>query len=283
MFVEGVKLFCFGASYSVALASESAVGLLSAKVRRTVSLVFAAAGLIAHTLYIGHHTIGVRVCPITTSAGSMLVLSWVLAVGYFTIHWYYPRPSVGVFALPLILGLIAFAAFLGPDSRRELEGWAKIWGPVHGAILAIGAIAVFVGFVAGLMYLVQAYRLKSKHLPSELLDLPSLELLERINRHGITAAFSLLTVGLGIGLMLAVHERRSGDETIRLLDPKVISAGLVWVVFGVLLQIRSQPQFRGRKVALLTILAFGLLLFTIVGVDLLMPSAWHQAVTGGAS
>jgi ABC-type uncharacterized transport system permease subunit len=132
------------------------------------------------------------------------------------------------------------------------------------------------------MYLVQVRRLKAKRLPSETLDLPSLELLERVNRLGIMFAFPLLTVGLAIGLLLAIEQRRAGDDSIRLLDPKVIFAALVWLMFAFLLKVRSQPEYRGRKVALLTVMAFCLLLYTMVGVDLLM-SSWHRAVTGGAS
>jgi ABC-type transport system involved in cytochrome c biogenesis permease subunit len=282
MIIEGVKLFCFGASYSVALASEAAAGFLPAGLRRRLSLGFTSAGVVAHTIYIGYRA--TEIAPLTTSFDSLLVLSWVLAVTYLSIHWYNPKVSIGIFALPLIVGLIGLAGFLGPDGHRDLEGLAKVWGPVHGAVLAVGAVAVFVGFVAGVMYLVQVWRLKSKHLPSELFDLPSLELLERVNRRAITVAFSLLTVGLVIGLLLAIQQRQGNDQ-IRLLDPKVISAAALWLAFGFLLQIRSQPRFRGRKVALLTIVAFGLLLFTIVGVDLLAPlmPSWHQAVARRAS
>jgi ABC-type transport system involved in cytochrome c biogenesis permease subunit len=280
--LEGIKLFCFGASYAAALASELAGGLVSAKLRRTLSLAFATAGVAAHTIYLGHRAVGSRICPLTTIYDSLLVLSWVLAVTYVSVHWYQPRVTVGIFALPLILGLIVFAAYLGDAGRRVLDGWARIWGPVHGGLLAVGAVAVFVGFVAGVMYLVQVYRLKAKHLPSQLVDLPSLELLERINHQGITVAFPLLSVGLAIGLMLALELRRAGDTNIRLLDPKVISGVLVWIAFAFLLKVRSNPEFRGRKVALLTIMGFCLLLFTMVGVDLLM-SSWHRAVTGGTS
>ena len=210
------------------------------------------------------------------------MLAWVLAVTLLTVNWVYPRVTIGIFALPLVVGLIGLAAFLGEEGRRVLEGWARIWGPVHGALLAVGAVAVFVGFVAGVMYLVQVYRLKSKHLPSELLDLPSLELLERVNRQGIIVAFPALTIGLAIGVLLAIEQQQGGNAEIRLLDPKVIFAVIVWLAVGLLLKLRSQPQFRGRRVALLTIVAFVLLLFTMVGVDLLM-SSWHRAVVGGAS
>lgn len=281
MIVEGIKLLCFGASYSVALASEAAAAWLPTAMRRSISLAFAAAGVLAHTAYLGYRALGADVPPLTTSFDSLLVLAWVFAVGYVSLHWYHPKLTIGVFALPLVVGLVGLAAFLGPDSRRELAGWSRVWGPVHGAILAAGAAAVFVGFVAGLMYLVQARRLKAKHLPSEVVDLPSLERLERVIRQGITAAFPLLTVGLGIGLLLAIQERRGGNVQIQWWDAKVISATVVWLAFGFLLSVRSQPQFRGRRVAVLTIVAFCLLLFTIVAVDLLLPS-WHRAVTGRA-
>jgi ABC-type transport system involved in cytochrome c biogenesis permease subunit len=286
MFIEDVKLLCFAASYSVALASESAGAVIAAPIRRTLSLGFTAAGVVAQTAYLAHRASGVGICPLTTSYDSLLVLSWVLGVMYVSVQWYFPRVSIGIFALPLIIGLIGLAAFLGDSGRRELQGWARIWGPVHGALLASGAIAVIVGFMAGVMYLVQARRLKAKKLPSQSLDLPSLELLERVNRHGITIAFPLLTIGLAIGLLLAIEQRRAGDASISLFDPKVIFALLVWIVFAFLLKVRSHPEFRGRKVAMLTIMAFCLLLYTMVGVDLLM-SSWHRAaavvVSGGAS
>jgi len=280
MFVEGVKLFCFGASYSAALASEAAGGVVPVKLRRILSLAFGAAGLLAHTIYLGHRAVADKICPLTTSYDSLLVLSWILAVTYLSVHWYYPRVTVGIFALPPIVGLVVLAGFLGEEGRRELEGSLRIWGPIHGALLALGAVAVFVGSVAGVMYLVQVRRLKAKHLPSEVLDLPSLELLERINRQGVTVAFLMLTIGFGIGLLLVLQQKQADVEGIRLLDPKVIFGILVWLAFAVLLKVQSQPEFRGRKVAVLTIVGFCLLLFTMVGVDLLLPS-WHHAVTGG--
>jgi ABC-type transport system involved in cytochrome c biogenesis permease subunit len=276
MIVEGVKLFCFGASYSVALAAEAAAAWLPPQWRRVAALGFTAAGVLAHTIYLGARALTADTPPLATSFDSLVVLAWVLAVAYSSIQWYYPRVTVGIFALPVIVGLIVLAGLLGQDSQRDLHGWARVWGPAHGAVLALGGAAVFVGFVAGMMYLVQARRLKAKQLASDAFDLPSLELLERLNRQGITAAFTLLTIGLGIGLLLAIQQGRAGDASIRLLDPKVICAGLMWLAFGFLLQVRSHPQFRGRRVALLTIVAFGLMLFTFVGVDLLLDS-WHAS------
>ena len=277
---EIVKLFCFGASYSVALMSDLLGVKWSAKICRMMSLAFAGAGLAAHTIYLVYRALDANVVLLTTCFDSLLVLSWVLAVLYFCVRWCYPTVPVGLFVLPLILGLVVSASLLGKDSHRDLSGLVGIWGLVHGVILVGGAIAAAIGFVAGVMYLVQSSRLKAKRLPKQSWFLPSLEYLERLNHHGITVAFLLLTIGLGTGILLAIQQSHAGVTQIELLDPKVVSAGFMWLTFGFLLQARSWPLLRGRRVALLTIVGFALLLFTIIGVDLLMES-WHQA--GGGS
>jgi ABC-type transport system involved in cytochrome c biogenesis permease subunit len=56
-------------------------------------------------------------------------------------------------------------------------------------------------------------------------------------------------------------------------DPRVLGAGVLWPVFAILLYLRYGAHLRGRRVALLTIVAFVLLLFTLV--------AWHTGVRGG--
>ena len=73
-------------------------------------------------------------------------------------------------------------------------------------------------FSAGLMYLVQTRRLKSKR-PSRIgLMLPSLEQSERINRGAITIAFPLLTFGLLIGMILSLARAGRGPAGRTLRD-----------------------------------------------------------------
>ena len=50
---------------------------------------------------------------------------------------------------------------------------------------------------------------------------------------------------------------------------------VTWLFFTVLLHARYRPEYRGRKIAYLTIVAFGFLLFTLVGVQLLPVETWH--------
>jgi ABC-type uncharacterized transport system permease subunit len=143
--------------------------------------------------------------------------------------------------------------------------------------LLAGGVSTCVAFVAGLMYLVQANLLKHKRAPRFGFALPSLEQTERLNRGAITVAFPLLTFGLLIGLALELAVRRSGEMVIGWTDPKVLSAGAMWLVFSVLLHARFRPAMRGRRVMVLTMVAFAFLVFTWVGVDLLHLPTAHGA------
>ena len=70
-----------------------------------------------------------------------------------------------------------------------------VWGLVHGVFLLLGYVAVLVGFIAGVMYLVQAHRLKRKQLTTRRMPLPSLEWLDRVNGRAIVLSAVLVAAG----------------------------------------------------------------------------------------
>jgi ABC-type transport system involved in cytochrome c biogenesis permease subunit len=72
-------------------------------------------------------------------------------------------------------------------------------------------------------------------------------------------------------LNLATQE--AGGRLLRWTDPKVLSAGAMWLVFAALLHARYRPEWRGQRVMLLTVVAFGFLIFSLVGAGLLLPTA----------
>jgi ABC-type uncharacterized transport system permease subunit len=218
---------------------------------------------------------------VTTAFESVMVLSWIVALIGLYLMVRSPKPvAVGMFVLPLVLGLIS-TGWLVPRQSDWLEwgGTVAFWGTVHGVFLLGGAVFTCVAFFTGLMYLVQMRRLKGKRLSPFALALPSLEQTERINRAAITIAFPLLTFGLliGIALGLIASSRATTDAPAHILrwtDPKVLSAFLMWLVFAVLLHARFRPAMRGKNVMVLTIVAFSFLVFTWVGVEALrLPTA----------
>lgn len=262
--MDRITQLCFVASYAVALLLEVLQLFWPRPVQRLVGLVFGAAGLLAHTVFLAD-----KRPPLAEPHGSLLLLAWILAVFYLygTIH--YRRLAWAIFVLPVVLGLIALADLapraenaeqLGLSFLKELRG-ERFWGFVHGGLLLLAAVGVCVGFVASVMYLIQARRLKAKALPGQGLRLPSLERLEQMNRRAIDWSFPLMTAGVLVGVALLFH-RHAGWPTWS--DPRIFGTVVLWLVFALLLYLRYGAGLRGRRLAYLTILTFGLLLATLV-------------------
>ena len=95
-------------------------------------------------------------------------------------------------------------------------------------------------------------------------------------------AFPFLTAGLAIGLMMEAALRSAGRSQVEWTDPKVLSGLIMWLLFAVLLHARFRPEMRGRKVMLLTVVAFLALAFATVGVDLMDITA-HGVRRGDAA
>jgi ABC-type transport system involved in cytochrome c biogenesis permease subunit len=177
--------------------------------------------------------------------------------------------------------------FAQPASNQDLPHWfgGPLWVPgdtlqfwvfLHITLLLLAAVGVCVGFVASLMYLVQARRLKAKLLPGQRIRLLSLERLEAMNRHAINLALPLMTIGMLIGGVLLVQAGPSQPDSreasgsligtsLRLgrMDPRMLSTLGLWLVFAILVYLRYGYHLRGRHIAWLTVVAFPLLLVSL--------------------
>jgi ABC-type transport system involved in cytochrome c biogenesis permease subunit len=264
MLLERVTVFCFAASYGVAFLLELLQLLRPRPVLRLIGLGFGCAGLLAHTIFLAvHHP------ELASSYGSLLFLAWIVAVFYLYGSLHHRKIAWGLFVLPLVLGLIGLAVLFVHGATPEQEPWLvqllsprgeRFWGALHGVLLILAAVGVCVGFLASVMYLVHARRLKSKTLPGKGLKFLSLERLEDMNRRAIVAAFPLLTAGVLVGLALMTQ----GDRPVRSwTDLRLLFTVVLWLVFAILLYLRYTRHVQGRRVAILTIVAFVLLVVSL--------------------
>lgn len=254
-----VTILCFLASYGLALGLELLHLWLGRRFLRLTALAAGAAGLLAHTLYLYD-----RQPPLIGQFSWMLFVAWILAVFYLEGAIHHRRLSLGVFVLPLILGLLGLGLLFGTPSPETRGLWQEethlLWGPVHGILILLATVGLCVAFLASLMYLIQAHRLRTKAPPGQGLRLFSLERLEEMNRRAIVLAFPLLTAGMLAGVVLIVQ----GSDSVGWTDPRVLGTAALWFVFALLLYLRFAQHLRGRQVALMTILAFVMLLCCIV-------------------
>jgi cytochrome c-type biogenesis protein CcsB len=202
--------------------------------------------------------------PLGTLSESLSFLAWAIALIYLVTEFRCQNRAMGAFVLPIVLGTaLAGAILLGRsvDVRPAMQG-IGLW--VHVALAVLGNAAFALTFGAGLMYLLQERQLKSRHPGRMHFRLPSLELLDGVSLRSLLVGFPLLTLALITGFMWAGQTRRVlfplyGREAWSILS---------WCIFAGLLAARLSAGWRGRKAAILAIIGFCLVLFTLVGTTL---------------
>ena len=253
---SGITVTCFAASYAVAFGLEITRLFFRLAVRLPIMIAFTGAGLFAHTMYLWSLT--QADVPLSSWYDWCLMAAWVLAATYLGFIIRRPENAVGVFLLPMILVLIGLAAMLRESAPFPRPEAISLWRVVHGSALLIGTVAVSLGFVAGVMYLVQSYRLKHKLPPRPGFRLPSLERLQQFNRSALFLSTCLLAVGLLSGIVLNLINRSRAADTIGWSDPVVWTSGMLflWLVAAMLFEYFYKPARQGRKVAYMTLASF---------------------------
>ena len=290
-----VTVFCFLASYAVALTAD-AVRLWGRTVAlRWVAWAAAAAGLLAHTWYLairyggGWNEVAADGAEPWGGRAWILALAWLGAAYYVVATGVERRSAMGVFLWPLVLGLVAcsYAVPAGPVSLwGEANGGGpggtvRAWAILHAALLLGGLLGVLAGVVTSAMYLVQHRRLRAGRFDPDAVPLFSLERLDRWNRGAVAVAVPLLVLGVTIGLGLVVA---GGDGAVDgLRDPVVIGTTLGVFAAGLAVGgVVARRGLAGRGVAVRTLLAFGFLLVTVVGLQMLAGGGgWLESWHGG--
>lgn len=141
------------------------------------------------------------------------------------------------------------------------------WLPVHVTLAFLGNAAFALSFLVSFAYLWQERQLKARVLSPLLAKLPSLETLDRINFTFLSWGFVLLTLSILSGVVWS--ELYFG----RFLswEPRTIWSAIVWLIYAGLLHARVTVGWGGRRAATLTIVGFGVLFISFLGINMLTP------------
>jgi ABC-type uncharacterized transport system permease subunit len=268
--LSGISIVCFAACYAIALALE-VLGLKSrAGWRRAALLGVSAAGVLAHTLYLGYRGAQSSALPASTAAEWLQLAAWVLAVLYLAALFYLPRTPTGLFLLPIILALTIGSHWASTEPLAPERSF-YVWGMFHGIVLLLGTVAVCIGFLAGLMYLVQSYALKHVRSSANGLRLPSLEWLESVNSRTLGLSAVLIALGFVSGVAMSVATHRGQAAYVLWTDPVVLSlaAMLLWLIVAEVFRLLYPAARRGRKVAYLTLASFVFLIIALASLMLM--------------
>ena len=189
--------------------------------------------------------------PVNDIFETMSFLAWVVTVVFLAIHYRYNAASLSVFIFPLVSVMTLVGALRDPVSP-----WSN--PVVRSSALAVHVVASLLGYAAllftataSVVYLMQERQLKRKNIPAIFRALPPLGFLDDMISKSLGVGFLFITVGLVLGIIWAFVE--TGTKWIG--NGSVVIAFVTWAVYLALVFFRVSAGWRGRKTALLSIIA----------------------------
>ncbi len=240
--------------------------------RRIARTIFIASGVL-QTLYvlcrygIAGHT------PITSQHEAVVFFAWSVTWAYLSFHWRYSVRNFGTFVSLLVLIMLLIAAMVSREFYPLAPAMQSLWLPVHAgvAVMAYGFLAL--AFCGAVMYLLQERELKSKRFGFFFSRLPSLDSLDQLNNHCLTVGFGLLTLGIITGSVWA----RQAWGTYWHWDPKETWSLITWFLYAAQIHQRFTLGWRGKRAAVMSIVGFVAVIFTLWGVNYLLGGVHSYA------
>jgi len=197
---------------------------------------------------------------------TLSLAGWAIAGVFLIIQFKFNLKILGIFAAPLVTLIMIVVSQLPNEPAQITNIFKNFWLISHVVAIFIGEASFALAGGLGLLYLIQENTIKTKKRRFFFKRLPSLDLLDTVGYACIVVGFTLLTLGLITGFVYA----KSIWGKFWSWDPKEVWSGITWIFYAILLHERLTVGWRGRKSAIMAIIGFAVLLFTFLGVNLLL-------------
>ena len=224
-------------------------------------------GYILLGFFIAGHT------PLTSQHDAVVFFAWSTTLAYLSFRWRYSVKNFGAFVSWLIFSLLLVASFSEKTFAPLPPALQSAWLPIHGGLSLIAYGFLSLAFCGSIMYLLLERELKSKRFGYFFARFPSLDALDQLNHHCLIAGFVFLTIGLVTGSLWA----RQAWGTYWQWDPKETWSLITWCVYLVQLHQRLTVGWRGRRAAVMSVLGFVAVVFTLWGVTYLLGGVHSYA------
>ncbi len=219
------------------------------------------------------YELGIGHAPLSNLYESLVFGAWAIMAVYLIFEWRYRQYNLGF--IPSMLSFLAMAyASFSPDIDSRIQplipALKSNWLIAHVITCFLGYAAFGVSFGVSVIYVLKK-KYPDSFLSSIFADLKSLE---EFNYQIIMFGFLWLTIGIITGAVWA----NSAWGSYWSWDPKETWSLITWLVYAAVLHARSVRNWRGFRVAIMSIAGFGCVLFTYFGVNFLL-SGLHSYAT----
>jgi len=204
------------------------------------------AGFVMQTASIAMRWIQKGSFPFEGPFESLSLTAWALILIYFVVEHLVKIKVLGALLVPaaLVALIIAQLNFSTPVGEvGEVLGHWRVG--IHVALVNLANAGFVIGAAASILYLVQEAQLKRHRTNVFFRRLPSLASTDRLARRAIAYSFPAYTAGILLGTLRAIEF----DVAQWWGDPRVVLAGIVWVIFGAYLVFRHRQSGSSARVA----------------------------------
>ena len=258
-FIFGVSAFFYLAGWIFKSQTAGRLG--------TVAMVVATIGSTGAFIlrWMETYWVGYGHMPLASLYESLIFFSLAIGVTYLFVEFWYKIRTIGFFAALAAFLVLAYASLptVGSQIQPLMPALQSNWLIVHVMTYFFGYAALTLAFCISILYLVKS---AGKAPESGILGrIPGFKTLDELTYQMVMFGFLFITLGLITGAVWAEQAwgRYWG------WDPKETWSLITWFIYATLLHARLMRGWEGKRLAYISILGFGAVLFTYFGVNLL--------------
>ena len=227
--------------------------------------------LMTHIFYLLARTIEFDHPPITNKFEIFTLLAFSISFSYFVLELLTDVRGTGLF---IILFSFIFQLF----SSIFIEDLFEVVEVLRNRLLGLHVVSAMLGYsgftlaaVYGLLYLMLYNEIKMNKFGLVFKRLPSLETLYKLCFNSVLIGFVLLTFGVVIGVIWLP----SAFPNFSYADPKLISTGIVWLIFGFLVVVKYVANWSGKRVVNVALIGYVLTIVSVL-LSIVFASSFHS-------
>ena len=229
-------------------------------------------GIAGHTFgiilrWIESYQLGIGHAPLSNLYESLIFFAWTIIFLYLLTEWRTKNRSIGTFVTPLAFLAMAYASY-SPEINSSIQPLVPAlksnWLIAHVITCFFGYAAFGLSFGLSLMYLLKRFD-KPEKRNLFLVLIPRSGILDELSYQMVVIGFLLLTLGIITGSVWA----HSAWGSYWSWDPKETWSLITWLVYAAMLHSRMIRGWRGKRLAIFSLIGFSCVLFTYFGVNYL--------------
>lgn len=225
------------------------------------------AGLIFHTIAMGARTIGAGRLPFSNQYEFALSFAWGIVLSFLVLYALYRFASIGAFVMPLAILVMGYASMQSKTVRPLMPALQSMWLTFHvgTAILSYGSFAL--ACAISVIYLIDSKRSEEHKI------LADPEVSDILGYRVVVFGFLMLSIVIISGAIWA----QKAWSRYWAWDPKETWSLITWIIYAIYLHLRLRLNWKGKHAAWFSIIGFVSVIFTFVGVNILLPSIHSYA------